>query len=175
MLSVFLVRPDAAELRRYSDGRWGKVRVWWPVVVMLIVIAIESTNTFSSENTSGWIRPVVERIFGHINDQLWAVIHHLVRKSGHFTGYGGLALTQLRAWLLTLGSRDGFSHRGWRWRATWLAVAGTAFVASLDEWHQTFIPSRTGLFSDVVLDTVGGSVLCGMVWLFCGWWRRGKA
>jgi len=175
MRSVFLVRPDAAELRRYSDGRWGKVRVWWPVVVMLIVIAIESTNTFSSENTSGWIRPVVERIFGHINDQLWAVIHHLVRKSGHFTGYGGLALTQLRAWLLTLGSRDGFSLRGWRWRATWLAVAGTAFVASLDEWHQTFIPSRTGLFSDVVLDTVGGSVLCGMVWLFCGWWRRGKA
>lgn len=141
---------------------------------MLIVIAIESTNTFSSENTSGWIRPVVERIFGHINDQLWAVIHHLARKSGHFTGYGGLALTMLRAWLLTLGSRAELTLAGWRWRATWLAVAGTAFVASMDELHQTFIPSRTGLFSDVVLDTVGGSVLCGVIWVFCGWWRKPK-
>jgi VanZ family protein len=160
------------ELRRYSDGRWGKLRIWWPVAVALIVIAIESTNTFSSEHTSGWIRPVVERIFGHINDTLWAVIHHLARKSGHFTGYGGLALTLLRAWLLTLGERADLTLLGWRWRSTWMAVAGTAFVASMDEWHQTFIPSRTGLFSDVVLDTVGGSVLCGLVWLLGRWWRR---
>jgi len=139
---------------------------------MLIVIVIESTSTFSAENTSGWIRPVVERIFGHINDQLWNLLHHLARKSGHFTGYGGLALTLLRAWLLALGTREGLTLLGWRWRATWLAVAGTAFVASMDELHQTFLPSRTGLFSDVVLDTVGGSVLCGIVWVVCRWWRR---
>jgi VanZ family protein len=172
MRPVFLKRPDAAELCRYTDGWRGKVRVWWPVVVALIVIAIESTNTFSSENTSGWIRPVVERIFGHINDRLWALIHHLMRKSGHFTGYGAVAVTQLRAWLLTLGARDELTLRGWRWRATWMAIAATAFVASLDEWHQTFIPSRTGMFSDVVLDTVGGSVLCGLVWVLCRWWRK---
>lgn len=175
MRSVFLVRPDAAELRRYTDGRRGKVRVWWPVVVMLIVIAVESTNTFSSQNTSGWIRPVVERFFGHINDRLWAAIHHLMRKSGHFIGYGGLALTLLRAWLFTLGTHEELTLRGWRWRATWLAVAGTAFVASLDEWHQTFIPSRTGTIWDVLLDTVGGSVLCGLVWVICRWWRKAKA
>ena len=175
MRSVYLRRPDTVELRLYSAGRRGKFRVWWPVVVALIVIAIESTDTFSSENTSGWIRPVVERFFGHINDQLWAVIHHLARKSGHFTGYGGLALTLLRAWLMTLGLREGLTSGGWRWGAFWRAVAGTAFVASLDESHQAFIPSRTGMFSDVVLDTVGGTVLCGMVWLFCGWWRKAKA
>jgi VanZ family protein len=172
MRSVFLGRPDAAALRRYSEGRRGTVRVWWPVAMMLIVIAIESTNTFSSDNTSGWIRPVVERIFGHINDKLWAVIHHTMRKSGHFTGYGGLGIALLRAWLYTLGLRDGLSRAAWRWGAVWRAILGTAFVASLDEWHQTFIPSRTGTFSDVVLDTVGASVMCLMVWVFCGWWRR---
>ena len=172
MRSVFLHRPEAAALRRYSDGWWGKVRVWWPVVFMMVVIAIESTNTFSSDHTSGWIRPVVERFVGHINDRLWGVIHHFMRKSGHFTGYGSLALTWLRAWLLTFGSREALTLRGWRWRATWMAVAGTAFVASMDEWHQTFIPSRTGLFSDVVLDTIGGAVWCGIVWLVCRWWRK---
>jgi VanZ family protein len=172
MRSVFVGRPDAAELRQYSEGRRGKIRIWWPVAVMAIVIAIESTSTFSSDNTSGWIRPVVERFLGHINDQLWAVIHHFMRKSGHFTGYGTLGLAWLRAWLLTLGQRPGLSRAAWRWGAVWRAIAGTAFVASLDELHQTFIPSRTGTFSDVVLDTVGATAMCLMVWLFCGWWRR---
>jgi len=29
-------------------------------------------------------------------------------------------------------------------------------VASLDEWHQAFLPSRTGVLSDVVLDSCAG-------------------
>jgi VanZ family protein len=32
-------------------------------------------------------------------------------------------------------------------------VLGTAVVASLDEWHQSFNPLRTGTPKDVVLDT----------------------
>jgi VanZ family protein len=35
-------------------------------------------------------------------------------------------------------------------------VLGTLLVASLDEWHQTFLPSRTGRWQDVVLDTSAG-------------------
>jgi VanZ family protein len=151
-------------------GWRGKVWVWWPVVFMVIVIAIESTSLFSSENTSGWIRPWIERFTGHINDTVWAWGHHLARKSGHFTGYGLLCLAWLRAWLLTLALRPGLAY--WRWRAVGLAIAGTFFIASLDEWHQTFIPSRTGRFADVVLDTVGGTCMCGVVWLIC--WRTKK-
>jgi VanZ family protein len=41
-----------------------------------------------------------------------------------------------------------------RWAS--IAVLMTAFVASLDEWHQSFIPSRTGRWQDVVLDTCAG-------------------
>ena len=29
----------------------------------------------------------------------------------------------------------------------------TTLVASLDEWHQTFLPSRTGTVRDVILDS----------------------
>jgi VanZ family protein len=130
---------------------------------MVMVIAFESTSTFSSENTKGWIRPWIERFFGHINDTVWEIGHHLARKSGHFTGYGLLCLAWLRAWLLTLALRPGLTW--WRWRAVGLAVVGTFCVAGLDEWHQTFLPTRTGLFSDVLLDTAGGSVVCALVWL----------
>ena len=40
----------------------------------------------------------------------------------------------------------------------------TAFVASLDEWHQTFLPSRTGRWQDVVLDSF--AALCMQVFLW---------
>jgi VanZ family protein len=35
-------------------------------------------------------------------------------------------------------------------------VLGTSIVASLDEWHQSYLPSRTGTVHDVVLDTCAG-------------------
>jgi VanZ family protein len=44
------------------------------------------------------------------------------------------------------------------WTPRWatIAVLGTVIVASLDEWHQSFIPSRTGRWQDVVLDSCAG-------------------
>ncbi|MGC2366632.1 MAG: VanZ family protein, partial [Candidatus Sulfotelmatobacter sp.] len=45
-------------------------------------------------------------------------------------------------------------------------VLMTGFVASLDEWHQSFIPSRTGRWQDVVLDTCAGiAALLIVLWL----------
>jgi VanZ family protein len=34
----------------------------------------------------------------------------------------------------------------------------TALVACLDEWHQTYLPSRTGTLHDVLLDSVAALV-----------------
>jgi len=53
--------------------------------------------------------------------------------------------------------------RMWTLRSWGFAVASTFAVASGDEYHQTFLPSRTGLFSDVVLDTCGGILMSGAV------------
>jgi len=42
----------------------------------------------------------------------------------------------------------------------WAIVAflNTSLVATLDEWHQTYLPSRTGTFRDVILDSSAGLV-----------------
>jgi VanZ family protein len=42
----------------------------------------------------------------------------------------------------------------------WATVAwfSTALVASLDEWHQTYLPSRTGTVRDVILDSTAALV-----------------
>jgi len=46
-----------------------------------------------------------------------------------------------------------------------LALLGTAIVASADEFHQSFLPNRTGVPSDVLLDCSGAIVLLLIVYL----------
>jgi VanZ family protein len=154
-----------------SEASW----LWWlnvaaPVAISVAIICIESTDTFSSQNTSSWLRPIVQHWFGPIRDSSWELYHHYLRKTGHFVGYGLVAFTFLRAWLHTLDLRGPSTLIAWRLESSILAIFSTAIVASCDEYHQTFIPSRTGSPIDVLLDTVGACALCLLVWLLC--WRN---
>jgi len=140
-------------------GFWYWVYVWLPVAVGIAIVAIESTEGFGSDHTSGPLRHIFEFLFGHVSDPNWEIIHHLIRKTGHFIGYGFIGLAWLRAWWFTL-PRSRFIHDAL------LALLGTALVASCDEWHQTFLPNRTGSPWDVVLDCTGAIVLQLLVYLF---------
>ena len=61
-----------------------------------------------------------------------------------------------------------------KWTLRWatIAVLGTAFVASLDVMRKSFIPSRTGRWQDVVLDTCAGIGAQMLVFLWCMWRRN---
>ena len=171
MPTVFLERPTAASLDRLGAVR-RFLLIWAPALIGIAVVATESQPVFSAANTSSWLRPVWERFFGHISTRDWEEFHHILRKSGHFTGYGTLCVLFVRAWLLTFARDAALRTRAWRWRSWLLGVASTIVVASCDEIHQSFLPSRTGLFSDVVLDTCGGVVLSGLVLGVCWGMRR---
>lgn len=148
------------------EGRWW-IAAWLPVIIALAVISAESTEVFSAANTSSWLRPIFERVLGHFRDNNWEQFHHYLRKTGHFVGYGIVALTFLRAWLYTLGRQSRLTLLGWRIQSTALAIVCTAIVASCDEFHQTFLPGRTGTPVDVALDTCGATTLCLLAWLIC--------
>lgn len=122
--------------------------MWLPSVIWLVVIVIESTNLGSSEHTSRILYPIFHYLFG-IGPQRFEVLHVILRKSGHFVGYATLSLLLFRSW------RGTFPRLSTRWCRQWamLGFICTALVASLDEFHQTFLPSRTGTFRDVVLDS----------------------
>ena len=132
---------------------------WWPVAVGTCVICIESTPYFGADRTSNPLRWIVQLVFGQLSDPTWEVLHHLIRKTGHIIGYGALGVAWLRAWRMTLPDARFLSHAG-------LALAGTALVASCDEWHQTFLPNRTGTLWDVLLDCCGATVMIGIAWLY---------
>lgn len=171
MRSVFFRRPTAGYLNSLGPVK-RFLLVWMPAMIGVAVIVTESTATFSAANTSSWLRPIMERWFGHFGTEAWEEFHHLLRKTGHFTGYGTLCVLFLRGWLLTFALDVALTMRAWRWRSWIFGVASTFVVASGDELHQSFLPSRTGLFSDVVLDTCGGIVASGIVLGVCWGVRR---
>ena len=138
------------------------LRAWWPAVVWIALIMCQSTDYFSAQNTGSMLYALLIRLFGHINLREFLIVHHYLRKTGHVVGYGVLSLLLLRGLLATFRR-----SQVWVWRTTLLALTGTAFVASMDEWHQSFIPSRTGTPWDVVLDSTAGLVflLIARTWM----------
>ena len=160
MRPIFPVRPRPAS----SDWLWW-LGTWLPALLAVAVICAESTETFSAANTSSWLRPIFERVLGAFQDANWDLFHHYLRKTGHFLGYGTVGLTFLHAWLYTLARRAQPLLLAWRMKATALAIVCTAVVAGADEFHQTFLPGRTGTPVDVALDTCGACALCLVVWI----------
>ena len=47
-----------------------------------------------------------------------------------------------------------------------LALLGTSLVASLDEWHQSYLPNRTGSVWDALLDCTGSIALQLAVYIY---------
>ncbi len=127
------------------------LKAWLPSALWLAVIVLESTNLGSSENTSRILYPIFHFLVS-MDPVRFAVLHHVLRKIGHLVGYFTFSVLLFRSW------RGSFPRLSTPWCLQWatLAFSSTVLVASLDEWHQTFPPSRTGLLSDVVLDSGAG-------------------
>jgi VanZ family protein len=140
-------------------GFWFWFKTWLPVALGCAVIAAESTQAMGSDHTSGPLRWLFQSIFGIVSDDRWDLIHHITRKSGHFIGYGLIGLAWLRAWWFTLPQSRFLQD-------ALLAIAGTALVASADEWHQSYLPNRSGSPWDVLLDCCGAISLQILVYLF---------
>jgi len=137
------------------------LKTWIAAGLWIILIMIESTSYLSSANTSRFLYPILHFLFG-IDYARFEVLHHYLRKTGHFIGYFILSFLLFRSWRATLPLSS-------RWALRWAAIAFlmSAFVASMDEWHQTFLPSRTGTVHDVILDSIGAMIaqILILVWL----------
>jgi VanZ family protein len=133
-------------------GLWFWLKAWLPVVVGIAIIMQESTTAFGSDHTGHPLRWLWEHLLWPIADARWELVHHLIRKCGHFIGYGFIGVAWLRAWWMTL------PHSHFRENA-FLALLGTFLVASLDELHQSYLPNRNGTPWDVLLDCSGALTL----------------
>ena len=122
----------------------------------------------SSRNTDGLLYKVISTVAPRIDPAFVELLNEILRKTGHFLGYGILSVLVFFA--LKNTNRDRLRRllqRPWGiylrdlWRLEWsfIAVMSALGMATYDEIHQTFIPSRTGRWQDVVLDSCGGLVV----------------
>jgi VanZ family protein len=132
---------------------------WLPVAIGVGIILLESSDLFGANHTSHPLRLLWEAIFGSVTNARWNVIHFMIRKSGHFFGYGFIGVAWLRAWWMTL-------PQSYFLEDTFLALLGTSLVASLDELHQSYIPNRTGSPWDVLLDCTGALTLQLIIYIY---------
>jgi VanZ family protein len=158
------VREEFYLTTELTPSRPNLLRAWWPAAVWIGLIAFESTDFLSSEHTGSMLYMLLKSLFGNISLYKFLVFHHYLRKTGHVVGYGMLGLLLLRGWRATFGRT-----RALLWRTSLLSWLGTAFVAAMDEWHQSYIPSRSGTWRDAVLDSVAG---LGFLLVAYVWFRR---
>jgi VanZ family protein len=157
---------------------------WLPLLVMLTLIKLESTDALSGAHTAGHLRQLLLWLGVHLPSQQLDLLNLVFRKSGHMVGYALLCL----CWLLLLRGTYWLQHdykrslqgkvhvrRMW-WRTEWavLAVFCTFVVATADELHQMSIPSRSGSWWDVALDTSAGMIAVALVWAKATWLCRGE-
>jgi VanZ family protein len=122
---------------------------WVPVVLWMSFIFWMSTGTFSAENTSLIIEPILHFLMPSISPEQVAVIHGVLRKLGHVSEFFILGILLFRAF--RGGSKE---VRNLRWAVSSLLVV--VLYAASDEFHQSFVTTRTASLFDVGIDTFGG-------------------
>ena len=83
----------ALRLGQMRRGGWRRrfrsafFRSWWPAVLWGCLIFYLSTDTFSSEHTGTVIFAAFHWLVSSLTFEQFRPIHHLIRKSAHFTEY----------------------------------------------------------------------------------------
>lgn len=121
-----------------------------PLILWIVVVLYASTTQGAMQNTSRFIRPLLQFLFPNSPEETLIVYHAYIRKLAHLTEYAILAFWASRA--VSKSSLDSL-------RRFWFvfALALVFSVASIDEYNQSFNSLRTGSIYDVLLDVAGGT------------------
>jgi len=128
------------------------LKYWLPFLTWLCVIFVGSTDLMSAEQTSRFLVPFLRWLKPDISTGALAQVHFFVRKLGHISEYAILAILLWRA------LRSGTNLRikmSLLFVAVWLACG---IFAAGDEFHQSFVPSRTASLLDVMIDLSGAFI-----------------
>lgn len=131
-------------------------------MVWMGLIFIGSTDVLSAEHTSRFLVPFLRWINPEISLVALIKIQLAIRKLGHLTEYAILAML---LWRALRGGGLLATRALVLFMATLMACA---FFAMSDEFHQSFVPSRTSSSRDVMIDIGGALIGLLMCWIFMG-------
>lgn len=135
-----------------------RIIAYAPLFLWMALVLGLSFGEASMSETSRIIRPLLKFLFPHAPEATITAYHAFIRKCAHFTEYAVLAFFAIRAFS---AASVPFIKKG----RFWLAAVLVLLVAATDEFHQSFVPSRTASIYDVLLDCTGGITMVFIYWL----------
>lgn len=141
-------------LDSFTRRRW--LTAYAPLIIWTVFTLGLGSGAASMNETSRFIRPLLEFLFPSADADTLYMYHAIIRKMAHLFQYGVLGLLAIRAFASA------------KYRVT-LALLFAVLVATIDEVNQSFDPTRTSTVRDVVLD-VFGSVAALVIYIL--WVRR---
>jgi len=125
------------------------LKYWLPLLIWIGVIFVGSTDLMSAEHTSRFLVPILRWLKPDVAPETIRSVHTAVRKCAHVAEYAILALLLWRA------LRSGSAVRAKMSTLVAAVLLGCAVFAASDEFHQSFVKSRTPSLRDVLLDIAG--------------------
>ena len=141
----------------------GRFIAYAPLFLWIGVIFFLSSTQGAMQNTSRFIRPLLEWLFPDASIETLTIYHGYIRKFAHFAEYAALAFFASRAFLR---SSVEFLRKNW----AVCAIVLVALIASIDELNQSFNARRTGAIYDVLLDCFGG--ICMILFILAIRWVK---
>lgn len=121
------------------------------IIMILIIYFSSQTSDKSAKVSTDITKKIVDVVKSKATEQekkqCVDILHHIIRKSAHFTLYT----------LLGLSSSGMFVSKKRSKLKVWIyAVIYCAVFAASDEFHQSFVDGRGAMVSDVAIDSCGG-------------------
>ena len=123
----------------------------------MAIIFAGSTDLLSAEHTSRIIVPLLHWLFPTISGLTLLRVEFFIRKLAHVSEYAVLAVLLYRAFVHTV-----FQSR--RALSAGIVLLSCAAYAASDEFHQSFVPSRTASLRDVMIDLCGATLAVLLYW-----------
>ncbi len=143
------------------------IRIILSILILINFITIFGFSEQNGEQSTGLSRSItlsVLNTFDDYNEPLTEMqeaqvlnVEHIIRKLAHFTIYTILGLL-----LMSLAETFDFTNK----KRLLLSVLIGFLYACLDEFHQSFTPGRTPLFTDVLIDMLG-VIVGSLIVLIC--------
>ena len=111
----------------------------------------------SAEHTSRIIVPLLRWFFPTISPITLVRVEFFLRKAAHVSEYAVLAVLLYRGFVHT-------ALKGRRALSAGLVLLFCAAYAASDEFHQSFVPSRTASLRDVMIDLCGATLAVLLYW-----------
>lgn len=126
-----------------------RILKWFLVIAFMITIFMFSSQpAVQSEEKSKFVIYFLNILGINIESAFGSLSDFIVRKAAHFTEYFILYILIFNALHNDLNKKT----------ALFYSLILVFLYASTDEYHQLFIPGRSGRLRDILIDTSGGTL-----------------